>query len=80
MLESPMPEELSDLEVAAQRCEFAAQELERAALHLRTSAQHFRKHEVPRACAHLFAAQGHMLETQTVINEQAVVHAAKSNP
>jgi hypothetical protein len=31
MLENPMPEELSDLEVAAQRCELAAQEIERAA-------------------------------------------------
>jgi hypothetical protein len=80
MLESPMPEELSDLEVAAERCEFAAQELERAALHLRTSAQHFREREVPRACAHLFAAQGHMLEGQAVINERAIVQAAKSNP
>jgi hypothetical protein len=75
-----MLEELSDLEVAAERCEFVAQELERAALHLRTSAKHFREREVPRACAHLFAAQGHMLETQTVVNERAVVHAAKSNP
>jgi hypothetical protein len=71
---------MTDLEVAAERCEFAARELEWTALHLRTSARHFREHEVPRACAHLFAAQGHMLETQTVINEQAVVHAAKSNP
>ena len=34
MLESPMPEKWSELEVAAQRCEFAAQELEQAALHL----------------------------------------------
>ena len=74
-----MPE-LSDLEVAAERCEVAAQELERAALHLRTSAQHFRRREVPRACAHLFAAHGHMLEAQTVVNERATAHAAKSNP
>ena len=41
MLENLVPEELSDLEVAAQRCEFAAQELERAAMHLRTAAKHF---------------------------------------
>jgi hypothetical protein len=71
---------MTDSEVAAERCEHAAQELERAASHLRTSAQHFREHEVPRACAHLFAAQGHMLETQTVINERAVVYTAKSQP
>jgi predicted deacetylase len=71
---------MTDLEVAAERCEFAAQELERAALHLRTAAKHFREHEVPRACAHLFAAQGHMFGTQAMINERAVVHASKSNP
>ncbi len=80
MLENLVPEELSDLEVAAQRCEFAAQELERAAMHLRTAAKHFREREVPRAFAHLFAAQGHMLEGQAVVNERAIVHAAKSNP
>jgi hypothetical protein len=71
---------MTDLEVAAERCEHAAQELERAALHLRTSAKHFRDREVPRACAHVFAAQGHMLETQAVVNERAVVHAAESQP
>ena len=73
-----MPE-LSTLEVAAERCEVAAHELERAASHLRTSAQHFRQREVPRAFAHLFAAQG-QLEAQTLVNERATVHAAKSNP
>jgi hypothetical protein len=79
MSESPMSEDWSDLEVA-DRCEIAAQELERAALHLRTSAGHFREREVPRACAHLFAAQGQMLEGQAVVNERAIVHATKSNP
>lgn len=65
---------------AAQDCERAATELERAAAHLRTGAAHFRVQEVPRACAHLLAAQGHVWTVQRVLTERAVVHAERSQP
>ncbi len=67
-------------EQAASDCEAAALELESAARHLRTAAGHFRDHEVPRACAHLLAAQGHMAMAEDGIRERARVHARKSVP
>ena len=67
-------------ELAARDCEAAAAELESAAQHMRTAARHFRDHEIPRACAHILAAEGHMLEAQEAIQERAKVHSRKSLP
>lgn len=69
---------LSPAAEAAQRYEDAADELERAVQHLRTTARHFRDMEVPRACAHAFAAQGHLYTTEAILKELAVLHAARS--
>ncbi len=66
------------LEQAAYRYEQAASELERAAHHLRITARHFREDDVPRGCAHAFAALGHMRTAQSAVDELAVLHASKS--
>jgi ABC-type bacteriocin/lantibiotic exporter with double-glycine peptidase domain len=58
--------------------EQAAQELDLAAKHLRVTAEHFRNHEVPRACAHIFASQGHLFAVKKIIEEHAVLHASKA--
>ena len=68
------------LQAAAKEFEQAAQELELAAQHLRTAAQHFRSREIPRGCAHAFAAHGHIHTAQTHLDHRAVVHASQSNP
>ena len=49
------------LEQAAWRYEAAANELERAVGHLRTAARHYREQEIPRGCAHAWAAHGHIV-------------------
>ncbi len=67
-------------ETAASRYEQAAEELERAAQHLRTTAGHFRAGDVPRGCAHAFAALGHMYTAQSTVQELAVEHARFSEP
>ena len=65
---------------AATMYEKAAEELARAAEHLRTAARHMREREVPRACAHAFAAQGHVANHQDQVTAAAKLHAAKSTP
>jgi len=69
-----------DLQAAASLFERAAGELEQAARHCRTAAGHMRDGEVPRGAAHAWAAHGHVLRAGTLLEEQARVHAEKSNP
>jgi hypothetical protein len=65
-------------ETAAAELESAADELEAAVAHLRIAATHFRDGEIPRACAHAFAAEGHMIEARHHVEHRAVVHRTKS--
>lgn len=65
-------------EAATQQYEAAAAELERAAAHLRWTATHFRDAEVPRGCAHAFAALGHLSNVQKQLNDLAALHATKA--
>ncbi len=67
-------------ESVATKYEQSARELELAVQHLRTAARHFRDREVPRGCAHALAAYGHMCSGQSLLNENAVLHAARSVP
>lgn len=73
MSEGPRP-----LDEAAQFYEAAADELERAAAHCRTAAAHARDRLVPRMAAHAWAARGHLLAAQDVLDAQARVHASRS--
>jgi hypothetical protein len=59
--------------------EQAAKELDVAAQHLRITAEHFRNKEVPRACAHVWAARGHLLSAQKIMDEHAILHASKAS-
>ncbi len=69
-----------DLEGAASLFDRAAEELGQAARHCRTAASHMRNREVPRGAAHAWAAHGHVLRAGALLEEQARVHAQKSNP
>ena len=68
------------LAAAAEEFEQAARDLDLAVQHLRTAARHFRERNVPRGCAHAFAAQGHVNVAQGHIDHRAIVHAEKSVP
>jgi hypothetical protein len=68
------------LDKHAELYEEAARELEVAAAHLRRTAEHFRNREIPRACAHVFAAQGHLLVVHKIIEDHALLHASKAVP
>lgn len=65
-------------EAAAAEFDSAADELEGAVRHLRVAAGHFRDGEIGRACAHAFAAEGHMIEARRLVDHRAVVHRTKS--
>jgi hypothetical protein len=68
------------LEDAAAIYDATAEELDRAARHCRTAAQHFRDREIPRAAAHAWAAFGHMRVASDSLEDQARMHARKSEP
>ena len=68
------------LETAARRYDQSADELEAAVRHLRTAARWFREQDVPRGCAHAFAAYGHMRGAHITLDENAILHASKSLP
>ena len=69
-----------DLEAGARLFDGAAEELEQAASHCRTAASHLRAREVPRGAAHAWAAHGHVRAADALLEEQARMHARKSNP
>ena len=68
------------LEETASLYDEAAAQLEQALAHCRTAAQHFRDHEVPRGAAHAWAARGHLLEAQELLDRQAREHAERATP
>ena len=68
-----------DLEAAARLFDGAAEELEQAARHCHTAAVHLRSGEVPRGAAHAWAAHGHTRAADALLDEQARMHARKSN-
>jgi hypothetical protein len=67
-----------ELERAAQIYEVAAAELERAVGHCRVAAEHFRNVEQPRGTAHAWAARGHLLKAEALLDEQARQHSGKA--
>jgi hypothetical protein len=66
------------LEEVARQYEQAAAECEEAAQHLRTTARHFRDGDVPRGCAHSWAAWGHLAGSERLLRELAELHASRS--
>lgn len=58
----------------------AAEELRQAEAHVRVAADHFRNREIPRACAHEWAARGHLLKALAALDDQAREHADRSIP
>ncbi len=67
-------------ELAAGAFEEAARELDAASGHLLATARHFREGEIPRGCAHAYAAEGHMLVARQIVEARAVQHARRSVP
>ncbi len=70
----------NDLEIQAKRLQQIAEELESAAAHARTAANHFKQSEVPRACAHSLAVDGHIAAAKELLTEVAKTHRLKTNP
>lgn len=58
--------------------EAVARELEIAARHCRIAANHLKQREIPRACAHGFAAEGRVSRATRELNEIAEDHAQHS--
>ena len=66
-------------QAASQQFQAAAEKLERAAAHCRIAAKHFTDRDVPRGCAHAFAALGDIAIASAAIGDNAKLHAAKSS-
>lgn len=56
-----------------------AEKLDRAAAHCRIAALHYENREVPRGCAHAFAALGDLKQAQSSIDANAVFHSGKAS-
>ena len=68
------------LQRAARSHDEAAAELQLALEHCRVAAQHFRDELVPRGAAHAWAARGHLLNAQALLDDHAREHASRSVP
>ena len=56
----------------------AAEKLDRAAAHCRIAALHYEDREIPRGCAHAFAALGDMKQAERAIDANAILHSGKA--
>lgn len=65
---------------AARLLDSVADELRQSEAHVRVAAQRFRDREIPRACAHEWAARGHLLKALEGLDEQAREHSERSVP
>lgn len=65
---------------AAALLEGASAELGHAQAHLQVAANHFRNRDVARACAHQWAARGHLLKALAAMDEQAREHSERAVP
>jgi 1-aminocyclopropane-1-carboxylate deaminase/D-cysteine desulfhydrase-like pyridoxal-dependent ACC family enzyme len=63
---------------AAETLKAAAEKLERAAAHCRIASKHFTDRDVPRGCAHAYAALGDIAVAREAIEQNSKVHAEKS--
>ena len=55
-----------------------AEKLERAAAHCRIAALHYTNRDVPRGCAHAFAALGDLSLAEGALRRDAELHAGKA--
>ncbi len=62
----------------AEAFRLAAEKLDRAAAHCRIAALHYSNREIPRGCAHAFAALGDMRLAENAIDDNAMLHAGKA--
>lgn len=62
----------------AEQFKAAAEKLERAAAHCRIAARHYMDRDVPRGCAHAFAALGDIALAREAIDANAKLHAGKA--
>ena len=56
----------------------AAEKLERAAAHCRIASKHYIDRDIPRGCAHAFAALGDIALANEAITKNAKLHASKA--
>jgi len=62
----------------AEQFRVAAEKLERAAAHCRIASRHYVDREIPRGCAHAFAALGDIALARESIAGNAKLHASKA--
>ncbi len=68
----------SELEQQSERMKSVANELDQAMKHAKIATGHFSGSEVPRACAHTLALQGHLSVVAELLAEIAKLHKDKS--
>lgn len=68
----------SELQDQAAKLKSITEELEGAAKHSRIAAEHFLNSDVPRACAHTLALEGHIAVIAEILEEVAKLHRLKA--
>jgi hypothetical protein len=68
------------LKAQTKSLEILIRELELAITHAKVAATHFRGNEVPRACAHTLAVEGHVLSAAELLGEIAKLHRLAAKP
>lgn len=66
------------LRETAKEYETVATEFEAVVKHLRITAEHFRNGNIPRGCAHAWAASGHVSIGERLLRDLAEIHASRS--
>lgn len=69
----------NELEDQSNRLKSISTELEKALKHSQIAADHFLNSEVPRACAHTLALEGHLIVISEVLKEIAKTHRIKAS-
>jgi hypothetical protein len=68
------------MQTQAARLDAIAEDAAKLADHARVAATHFRNKEVPRAAAHILAAEGHLVAIRAELDIVAREHAENSRP
>ena len=68
----------NDLKEQSNRLKSISTELEKALKHSNIAIEHFQNSEVPRACAHTLALEGHIHAVKELLKEIAKFHRIKA--
>lgn len=67
------------LQAQSETFKLISKELQQALKHSQICEKHFDANEVPPACAHAFALEGHLTKIEQLLNSAKILHASKAS-